>query len=51
MTTTPPLGDIHNFRQVSPDLASSGQPREDQLVAIAAAGYDVIVNLAPILFT
>lgn len=46
MTTTPPFEDIYNFRQVSPDLASSGQPREDQLVAIAAAGYHVIINLA-----
>ena len=27
-------------------MATSGQPREDQLAAIAAAGYDVIINLA-----
>jgi uncharacterized protein (TIGR01244 family) len=40
------LGDIHNYRQAAPDLATSGQPREDQLAAIAAAGYDTVINLA-----
>lgn len=37
---------IRNFRQAAPDLATSGQPTEEQLGAIAAAGYEVIVNLA-----
>jgi len=46
MSTVPSLGDIYNFRQVSPDLASSGQPQEHQLAAIAEAGYNVIINLA-----
>jgi len=46
MSSTPPLSDIHNFRQVSPDLASSGQPREQQLAVIAEAGYKVVINLA-----
>lgn len=40
------ISDIHNYRQAAPDLATSGQPREGQLAAIAAAGYDVVVNLA-----
>lgn len=40
------VSDIYNYRQAGPDLATSGQPREDQLAAIAAAGYDVIINLA-----
>jgi len=40
------ISDIHNYRQAAPDIATSGQPREDQLVAIAAAGYEVVVNLA-----
>jgi protein tyrosine phosphatase (PTP) superfamily phosphohydrolase (DUF442 family) len=40
------INDIHNYRQAAPDLATSGQPREDQLAAIAAAGYDVVINLA-----
>ena len=46
MSATPSFSDIYNFRQASPDLASSGQPREHQLAAIAAAGYNVIINLA-----
>jgi protein tyrosine phosphatase (PTP) superfamily phosphohydrolase (DUF442 family) len=40
------LDDIHNYRQALPDLAASGQPREHQLAAIAAAGYEVVINLA-----
>ena len=38
--------DVYNFRPAGPDLATSGQPTEEQLGAIAAAGYNVIVNLA-----
>lgn len=37
---------ILNYRQAGPRLATSGQPREEELAAIAAAGYGVIVNLA-----
>lgn len=37
---------IFNYRQAGPRLATSGQPREEELAAIAAAGYGVIVNLA-----
>ena len=40
------IGEIHNYRQAAPDLGTSGQPDEGQLVAIAAAGYEVIINLA-----
>ena len=46
MSPVPSLSDIYNFRQVSPNLASSGQPREHQLAAIAEAGYNVVINLA-----
>ncbi len=38
--------DIVNYRQAGPNLATSGQPRAEQLAAIAAAGYTVIINLA-----
>ena len=38
--------DIYNYREAAPDLATSGQPGEDELVAIARAGYQVIINLA-----
>ena len=37
--------DIYNYREAGPDLATSGQPREDELAAIALAGYEVIINL------
>lgn len=40
------VSDIYRYRQATPDLATSGQPREEQLAAIAAAGYDVVMNLA-----
>ena len=44
--TTPALSDIYNVRLATPNIASSGQPDEDELAAIAAAGYRVIVNIA-----
>lgn len=37
---------IRNFRQVSADLATSGQPNESDLKAIATSGYQVVINLA-----
>jgi uncharacterized protein (TIGR01244 family) len=38
--------EIYNFRQATPELATSGQPKEEQLAAIAGAGYDAVINLA-----
>ena len=46
MTALPVLDDIYNVRFVSPSLATSGQPSEEELGAIAAAGYRVIINIA-----
>ena len=40
------INDIYNFRQAAPELATSGQPNESQLADIAAAGYEVVINLA-----
>src|SRR5258706_12738582 len=40
------IHNVHNFRQATPDPATSGQPTEEQLGAIAAAGYNVVLNLA-----
>jgi protein tyrosine phosphatase (PTP) superfamily phosphohydrolase (DUF442 family) len=37
---------IYNYRQVDERLATSGQPDEAELAAIAAAGYEVVINLA-----
>jgi protein tyrosine phosphatase (PTP) superfamily phosphohydrolase (DUF442 family) len=40
------VSDIYQYRQAAPDLATSGQPREEQLAAIAAEGFEVVINLA-----
>lgn len=36
---------IYAYRQASPDVATSGQPRESHFPAIAAAGYSTVINL------
>jgi protein tyrosine phosphatase (PTP) superfamily phosphohydrolase (DUF442 family) len=41
------LGDIFNFLQLSPTIATAGQPTASQLSSIKAAGYRSIINLAP----
>lgn len=40
------LEDIYNFLRISPSIATSGQPTEEQFSAIKNAGYEVVVNLA-----
>jgi protein tyrosine phosphatase (PTP) superfamily phosphohydrolase (DUF442 family)/quercetin dioxygenase-like cupin family protein len=40
------VSEIYNYREAGPDLATSGQPDEEELAAIANAGYEVIINLA-----
>jgi protein tyrosine phosphatase (PTP) superfamily phosphohydrolase (DUF442 family) len=37
---------VHRYRQATPTLATSGQPSAEQLASIAAAGYEVVINLA-----
>jgi uncharacterized protein (TIGR01244 family) len=46
MPQVPRFSEIYQYRQATTELATSGQPREDQLAEIAAAGYDVVINLA-----
>ena len=41
------IDEIYNAREVDDHLLTSGQPTEEQLRAIAAAGIDTVVNLAP----
>ncbi|HYA87386.1 MAG TPA: protein tyrosine phosphatase family protein [Nitrospirota bacterium] len=41
----PVLQQIKNWRYLSENLATGGQPTEQQLAAIAAAGYHVVINL------
>lgn len=40
------VADIYNFRPIDDRLSTSGQPSEAQLRAVAAEGYEVIINLA-----
>ena len=37
--------DIRNFVAVTGDLATSGQPTEEQLAAVKSQGFEVVVNL------
>ena len=49
MTTTATEAALHtirNYYAIDARLASSGQPDAEQLRAIAAAGYQVVINLA-----
>lgn len=38
---------IYNYLQISEELCTSGQPREEEFELIRAAGYKTIINLAP----
>ncbi len=40
------LTSIYNYRQLGAGLAASGQPDEQELAAIAAAGYEIVLNIA-----
>ena len=39
------LQDIYNFRLISPDLATAGQPDIDELHEIANSGFEAVINL------
>jgi protein tyrosine phosphatase (PTP) superfamily phosphohydrolase (DUF442 family) len=36
---------IYNFKQLSPNLATGGQPNENELHQIGKSGYEVVINL------
>ena len=40
------LARITNFVQLTPTVGTAGQPRAEYFVDVAAAGYDVVINLA-----
>jgi protein tyrosine phosphatase (PTP) superfamily phosphohydrolase (DUF442 family) len=40
------LQTIKNFRQVSPEVATSGQPSSEHFSSMADAGYAAVINLA-----
>ena len=44
MNTT--LASIQNFLQLSPTLATAGQPAREQFAAVKQAGFDAVINLA-----
>lgn len=46
MSDTPALEAIYNFRWRGPDLATAGQPLEEEFPAIAQAGFQLVINLA-----
>lgn len=39
------IAEIYNFRQLTPLLATGGQPSEEGLNAICKAGFDAVINL------
>ncbi len=41
------LNDILNFLPIDERLATAGQPTREQFAQIAAAGYGLVINLAP----
>ena len=40
--------EIFNFRQIDDRLVTAGQPSEEQLGSMAAEGFEVVINIAPI---
>jgi protein tyrosine phosphatase (PTP) superfamily phosphohydrolase (DUF442 family) len=43
---TPVIEAIRDFRLISPNLGTAGMPREEQISALRAAGFEVVINLA-----
>jgi len=41
-----PLSATYNFRLIDDSLSTSGQPTQEQLAAIATAGFRAVINLA-----
>lgn len=42
------LLELYNYYEYSPELLSAGQPRREQFPAIAKAGVEAVINLAPV---
>jgi protein tyrosine phosphatase (PTP) superfamily phosphohydrolase (DUF442 family) len=40
------LQGIYNYRRLTDMIATAGQPSEEELAAVAHAGFEVVVNLA-----
>ncbi len=46
MTTTDPLEQLTNYYPISPLILTAGQPTAEQIALVAAAGCQVVINLA-----
>lgn len=46
MTNTDPLETLTNYYPISPLILTAGQPTAEQIALIAAAGCEVVINLA-----
>jgi protein tyrosine phosphatase (PTP) superfamily phosphohydrolase (DUF442 family) len=46
MTTTDPLEQLTNYFPISPLILTAGQPTAEQIALVAAAGCEVVINLA-----
>lgn len=42
------IEDIYHYQKVDEKISTAGQPTEQQLQSVAAAGFEVVVNLATI---
>ncbi len=42
----PDIESIYNFLRLDERLITSGQPSEEELAAVARAGFEVVINLA-----
>lgn len=45
MSAADPLSELHNYRRISPEIATSGQPTVEQFAEIAAQGIQFVINL------
>lgn len=45
MSAADSLAELYNYRRISPEIATSGQPTEAQFEAISAQGIEVVINL------
>jgi len=46
MITDSGLSEIRGFRAIGPSLGTAGQPTEEQLRSVRAAGFEAVINLA-----
>jgi protein tyrosine phosphatase (PTP) superfamily phosphohydrolase (DUF442 family) len=45
MSATDPLTELYNYRQISDEIVTAGQPTVEQLAIVAQQGVEVVINL------